>query len=285
LLSNKKVKKRRLSDSPHVVTYIDILGFRELVQEKSPAVISRAIRHVKDITVPEADKLRFDKENYVNFSDLIVHTIPVLSKSNQSRPRGIVSHEIRYMAMVQAVLIEKGLLLRGAISVGKIERSYGVLFGPGLISAYELERDQAKYPRIILDEQLMAALRSDHLLRHRHRDYGEEMKFVSSAIKRDDDDVIFIDYLGFMQTVLKNQKSSYHGLVETHKNLIEMNIAKFQENKRVLSKYLWLRKYHNAVVHAKIEQEFRKEFFVREPGDDSDVLPLTGRFSLGSKKN
>ncbi len=273
-MPDRKTKKRKLSYSAHVITYIDILGFRELVYEKSPAVISRAIRHVKDITVPDAEKVRFDKENYVNFSDLIVHTIPVLSKSNQSKPRGIVSDEIRYMAMVQAVLIEKGLLLRGAITVGKVERSYGVLFGPGLISAYELERDQAKYPRIVVDEQLMKALRSDPLLKHRRRSYEEELQFVSSAIRRDDDDVMFIDYLGFMQRVLKNAPSSYHGLMETHKKLIEKNIASFQKNKRVLSKYLWLRKYHNAIVRAKMDKEVRRKFSIRVGSDFPTIQPL-----------
>jgi hypothetical protein len=76
-------------------------------------------------------------------------------------------------------------------------------------------------------------------------------------IRRDDDGAVFV---GFMQTVLKNQRSSYHGLVGVHKKLIEKNLAKFRENRRVQSKYLWLRKYHNAVVEVKIEIESREQF-------------------------
>jgi hypothetical protein len=142
----KRRQKRYLRYSPYVVTYIDILGFRELVQKKSPNFISWAIRQVREITVPDVQKIKDEKEHYVYFSDLIVHTVPLLSEVNQDKPRGIVFREIQQIAMVQAVLMEKGLLLRGAVTVGDIERSYGVLFGSGLISAYELEPHQHPAP-------------------------------------------------------------------------------------------------------------------------------------------
>jgi hypothetical protein len=269
----ERKKKRKLSYSPHVVTYLDILGFRELVEKKSPNFISRAIRKVKDITVPDDLKIKRDKENYVNFSDLIVHTIPVLSESNQHKPRGIVFREIRYMAMVQAVLIEESLLLRGAVTVGDIERSHGVLFGPGLISAYELERDHAQYPRIVVDDRLIEALKSNHLLR-RHN-YDKEMKALSDCIRLDDDGVIFIDYLGFMHKVLRTSQTSYRRLVETHKKLIEENMLKFQGDKRVLSKYLWLRKYHNAVIRTKFDRKHRKQLYIDALPAISHVPSLT----------
>lgn len=266
-------KKRPLRYSPHLVTYIDILGFRELIEKKSPNFISRAIRQVREITVPDVQKIGQDKEHYVYFSDLIVHTVPLLSKSNQNKPGGIVFREIRYMAMVQAVLIEKGLLLRGAVTVGDIERTYGVLFGPGLISAYELERDHAEYPRIVVDDRLIEALKSNRLLRSHN--YDLEIKFISDCIRLDDDGIVFIDYLGFMQIVLKYSQTDYCRLIETHKKLIEENMLKFEGDKRVLSKYLWLRKYHNAVIRAKLNRQLQKRFYIGAPDKISDVPPLT----------
>src|SRR5260221_14092201 len=123
-----------------------------------------------------------------------------------------------------------------------MERSYGVLFGPGLISAYELERDHAQYPRIIVDKRLIASLRNNSLLRR--YSYEREMRLLSNCIRLDDDGLVFIDYLGFMRGALKSDLLSYHNLVETHKKLIEKNLIKFEGNRRELSKYLWLRKYH-----------------------------------------
>jgi hypothetical protein len=195
--------KRYLRYQPHLVTYIDILGFRELVQQKSPNIISWAIRQVQQITAPNVHTNQHKDESYVNFSDLIVHTIP-LGQQNQDSSEEILLSEIRYLAMVQAVLIEKGLLLRGAITIGEMERSYGVLFGPGLISAYELERDHAKYSRIIVDNQLLESIKSKRSL-----------KVLSNCIRLDDDGLVFLDYLGFMQKVLNNDS---HVLPSTRRN-------------------------------------------------------------------
>jgi hypothetical protein len=262
VMSKGSGTKRYLRYTPHLVTYIDILGFRELIQKKSPNFISWAIRHVQEITVPNRHTNMHPGENYVNFSDLIVHTIPI--HSDQNRIENIVLAEIQYIAMVQAVLIEKGLLLRGAITIGNIERTYGVLFGPGLISAYELERDYAQYSRIIVDGQLLDRFRSKHSLRA-----------LARYVRLDDDGLMFLDYLGVMQDALKNDQKSYYRLVETHKKLVDKNLLKFEKNRKVRSKYLWLTKYHNATVRATVSKTQQKRFFVDRPAIESRVPLLT----------
>jgi hypothetical protein len=105
--------------------------------------------------------------------------------------------EIIHLVHAQVALLGEGFLIRGALILGEIERSYGVLFGPGLISAYELEREQAQFPRIVVDPKLIEAVKTNPLLRS--HDYEEEMEYISRFIKRDDDGAIFIDYLGGMQ--------------------------------------------------------------------------------------
>jgi len=109
----KPTKKRSLKYSLHLISYIDILGFRELVGEQMPNFISRAIRRVIETTAPDAQVLKANRENYVNFSDLIVHTVPILSPANKKSPEGLVFVEINNLALAQAALIEEGLLIRG----------------------------------------------------------------------------------------------------------------------------------------------------------------------------
>lgn len=239
--------KRYLRYLPHLVTFIDIMGFRKLVERRSPNFISWAIRQVQQITVPNPHTNKHNGENYVNFSDLIVHTIPM----NQDHQEEILLDEIKYTAMVQAVFIEKGLLLRGAITIGEMERSYGVLFGPGLISAYELERGYAQYSRIILDDPVIKLIKSKRSL-----------KALADCTKLDDDGLAFIDYLGFMQKVLNKEHASYRRLINTHKQLIDRNLISSKNDKRILSKYLWLRKYHNATVRATIAKRWQKRLYV-----------------------
>jgi hypothetical protein len=96
-------------------------------------------------------------------------------------------------------MVDEGLLIRGALLIGPLERTYGALFGPGLISAYDLEREHARFPRIVVDAGLFEALKSERILRH-HEEYNDEMEYISNFVRQDDDGVFFIDYLGGMQS-------------------------------------------------------------------------------------
>jgi hypothetical protein len=78
----------------------------------------------------------------------------------------------------------------------------------------------------------------------------------------DDDGVLFNDYLGLMQKVLKKIPASYERLVHTHKTQVESNTVKFRGNNRVLSRCLWLWKYHNAVVQTRIDRGYTSEFWL-----------------------
>jgi hypothetical protein len=52
---------------------------------------------------------------------------------------------------MQVIASWSGLLIRGAITIGDIVHDDSIVFGPALNRAYELESQQAIYPRIILD--------------------------------------------------------------------------------------------------------------------------------------
>jgi len=54
------------------------------------------------------------------------------------------------LSFVGAGLISKGVLFRGGITTGKlIHTEEGILFGQGLIDAYKLETNAARFPRIL----------------------------------------------------------------------------------------------------------------------------------------
>jgi hypothetical protein len=274
-------KKRNLAYTPHLISYIDILGFRELIAEKSPNLISRAIRRVIETTAPDAQILKENRENYINFSDLIVHTVPILSSANKKFREGLVFVEVNNLALAQAALIEEDLLIRGALTIGEIERTYGVLFGPGLISAYELEREHAQFPRIVVDPNVIEALKQMPLLRA--HEYSEEMEYISKFIKRDDDGIIFIDYLGGMQG--EGEPEDYFAFLRVHKEFVEKNLAKFKDKRRVLAKHLWLKKYHNAVVRARLTKDFYEELLVSGTDTAPEVSDLMPRLPIDDEES
>lgn len=266
------MKKRKLSYSPHLVTYIDILGFRGLIEKKDPNFISWAIRQVRELTTPNLHTNKYENETYVNFSDLIVHTVPLAANQDESKPFEIILNQISYFALVQAALIEKRLLLRGAITIGDMELSYGVLFGPGLISAYDLEREQALFPRIIVDRKFFETLQKERLLTGTR--VKQLTRRLTKCLKRDDDGLIFLDYLGFAGHISKFDQA-FLRLLMRHKELIQTNLKRFKNDKSVLSKYLWLGKYHNAFLRLNPRIKGQSKLYIDTVGDAARIPMLT----------
>jgi hypothetical protein len=254
------INPRYLSYTPHLVTYLDILGFRDLIKKKedNPNFISRMIRRVIETTRPDKLTKEENEENYVNFSDLIVHTVPIFSNSNTTFPTGLVYSEILGLAHAQAELICEELLIRGAVTIGKIEHSYNVIFGPGLISAYDLEQ-KYRFPRIVLGDPLLREIKTNRLLRF-HDTYEDEMKYISTFVREDDDGVMFIDYLGGMQGEFRKPEG-YLEFLSTHRKFVLKGLAEFGGTP-VFPKYRWLRKYHNRVVRRRLKRTLRRKYCI-----------------------
>jgi hypothetical protein len=62
------------------------------------------------------------------------------------------------LSMTQYLGLMYGCLIRGAITVGSIVHNKHVVFGPALNRAYELEKRDAIFPRIILDPECLSDL-------------------------------------------------------------------------------------------------------------------------------
>jgi hypothetical protein len=253
-----KAKKRKLAYKLHLIAYLDILGFRDLIKSKPPGFISHVIGRAIQWTSPDKKDQKSFQENYVNFSDLIVHTIPLETPAVRAAG-GDLYYEIKNLAFAQAALINEGVLLRGALTVGLLERTYKVLFGPGLIAGYELERDYAQFPRIILSPGLFQQNKATRLLWA--HEFHEEMKYLGEYVKRDDDGLVFIDYLSTWREAARTE-ASFLEFLQTHKKLIERGIDEHNDNGKVLQKYLWLKKYHDAVVRKRVRERKQHECLV-----------------------
>ncbi len=65
------------------------------------------------------------------------------------------------------LLLKYKILIRGAITSGKLYHNNGVLFGEALVNAYNMEKDKACYPRIIYDEALLKRYNYEELRIHK----------------------------------------------------------------------------------------------------------------------
>ena len=143
---------------PRVVAFIDILGFRNLVSrldsdDSLHTKLHSALSHIKKFGRLAGNENTAQKDLEASvFSDCIV-----------------ISSEVGNHASVtwtcvglQAELLGLGILTRGGISIGKMVHKDDLLYGEGMIRAYDIESKAAIYPRVVIDPELIDDFNSGH---------------------------------------------------------------------------------------------------------------------------
>lgn len=142
-----------------IVTFIDILGFKNLVKQSDADRINNILSKIEKATSPPAPNELFknvaDNAKIVSFSDSIIRVRKIETKKNKKCPTGLLFQELMSLVHAQSELLDYEIVIRGCVSFGDIYISKGRVFGPGLIQAYELESKSALYPRIIIDPKLI----------------------------------------------------------------------------------------------------------------------------------
>jgi hypothetical protein len=149
----------------HFVAFLDILGFKNLVTKNDEDKIA-AYFEISNVLVKSwNDTLNKKSFKFYNFSDSIVVLVPF--SENKDETAKLFKHLCIALAELQFHLCKKNIWLRGAISFGEMtleesqkenEPQITKLYGKPLIRAYELESGVAKYPRIILDSELIGEM-------------------------------------------------------------------------------------------------------------------------------
>jgi hypothetical protein len=143
-----------------LVVFIDVLGFKNLVYSTSTELINRYYALLLSSFQAAITKRNFD---FLLISDSIV----VFCNNDIES----LSSLIKTTTILQADLLGKGILVRGAISHGDlfVDKINNIIVGKGLINAYQLEM-QAKYPRVIVDRSIASKY------------YGSFSGFVSNKL-------------------------------------------------------------------------------------------------------
>ena len=192
-----------------LVTYRDILGFKELVNTQTAGEISRIIRVFKEETQPDQFKLKlagFQKEDFANFSDLMIISIPL--RNPNAFPQGKLFSHLLHLARAQAILIcGHRIVVRGGVTVGNMVRSRGQLYGPGIVRAYELESEVANSPRIVVGQEVLKELRMNPGLWVHDRKTDEQS--VRDLLCRDADGHYFVELFAYN---IRRAGRSRHGV-------------------------------------------------------------------------
>lgn len=160
----------------HFVAFIDILGFSEMVRadcesSEPPRYLQLLYdSHIRAIGL-------FGKDLHaglIQFSDSIVFSNPFNLEQ--------LSEFIDAIAKWQRSLLLDGLLCRGGVTFGKHFVKDKFLFSKAMIDAYDLESSLARFPRIVVSEDLLQLASS-------------KISISSLKLHKEDDGATFVDYL------------------------------------------------------------------------------------------
>jgi hypothetical protein len=132
-----------------IVAFYDVLGWRNKIDAAGDSVV--AITDLKNIVrLFNATHDAYRSKNpfsvrQTTFSDNVV-------VSTEASRDSIFTLILR-LGMTQLVVAQTGHFIRGGVTLGNLAHDDYVVFGPALNRAYDLERNIAKYPRIIVDAE------------------------------------------------------------------------------------------------------------------------------------
>jgi hypothetical protein len=233
-------RRRRTPKLVHcAVLFVDLLGVRAMNRGTEREVRSNLIALEHAVSGMYRDYLEADSPwPGALFSDTLVLAAPV-GESEGDEEEFALGGLILQACWLQLNLIEQGLFMRGALSLGDFYMRDGVLFGPALVDAAELEHDVAVHPRIVLSSEAESSQRDDL------RSYSDPaLSPQNSVLLRDGDGWTFINYLA----VLLDETDDPRVGLELHRDRVTERLVQNRGSKRVWEKYRWVAEYHNYFV-------------------------------------
>lgn len=175
-----------------IVMFLDLLGFRKALEEESNAsylleLLQQIKKNEREEKLPQFEIIgpvtNFTLTPCISaFSDSLIVSFSEVQFVESNRFRHAVIEAVNIVQQLAFLVIQKGFLIRGGISYGKLYHKDGIVFGPALVEARYLEK-KAVHPRIVADNSLVELFRSD-----RTDVYHE-------YFKQDEDGCFSLDYL------------------------------------------------------------------------------------------
>jgi len=243
-----------------IVTFFDILGFKEMVRKGECDKIAGILDWLGHISTRDVEPDTEYSPQVITFSDSVIR---IHNIENQSYRMGLLFSEILGILTAQMELVFRGILIRGAMTIGEVASSPNRVFGPGFVEAYQLESQIAQYPRIIVSSKALRMLDESDILIAEHHSRQIEKEFVKNLLKLDSDGVWFIDYLGKCESEIDDPRN-YYNLLRKHRNLITKNLRSFRTFNVDIHKHTWLAQYHNSTVNKFDDNWLRKYRTTRE---------------------
>ena len=231
---------RKLTHIRGFVTFIDIIGFTDLIK-------SRQRRQKLDQLVNAIDfRVRSDGRNYPDLNYIFISDTLVIFCEEDN-----FSDLINKTCQVQNAILKRGLLTRGALTYGQtyflsdpghdtkgsIRKGVGTnIFGKAYVEAYKLHQQHSKYPRVVISDKAFEVA-------SRRRSNEETLGYLT-AKDRDGWNIVCqfgrqINGLGYFADRKAEAKKTISELAD----VIERNCKLYEADQIKREKWYWIKNH------------------------------------------
>lgn len=220
----------------HMVGYLDLLGAKSRIESDAEGEYLRVVYNCyKDarILVSSMHAAVIHPFRFKIFSDNLIVALPSDEKKlDNNHPIIALNRMSMIIGALQRNFLKQGILVRGSIALGDLFINDLMVFGDALVKAYELESNYAKFPRILVSEEVQEF---DSECR-----FGN-VEFSANRLRTDTDGLVFLDYLNYPADPITQSL-----IIESCKQT-KKQIAK-ETDGRILEKLHWHLKYLDSVM-------------------------------------
>ena len=226
---------------PCIVSFIDVLGFRNLLETRHAHDIREVLLQLREFSAPLEDRLKRPVKDARllsrAFADSVSDAVVRVRVYDTHYYDGAFFHELLDLLHMQVECIRRGILIRAGVTIGSAHvgvRGEGPVFGPAMVRAYEIEAREAVFPRIVVDADAYQSLLDDSRLRNHDHGLEEELRYVHRLLRVDGDGKRFIDYLAASETEF-DDPSGYIAFLANHAELVRGNLTPHSPSKSLIS--------------------------------------------------
>lgn len=224
----------------YYIAFIDILGFKKLIGEKTCDEICSIYDSIRQFRTMRKE-VKQGKETLLVpvvppkdvhikiMSDSVCIYIPADAEGSLFL-LSFMCADFQY----RMLKLDTPILLRGAITKGKLYFNGDILFGPGFVDAYLMEENNASVPRIIINKAIIDEYKSLGNI------FPDNMAF------RDYDAFFSLEYISFLGAY-KIEKKKYDDLYQ-----YILRVLGSTTDESVRSKFLYLESRLLSIIGKKI---------------------------------
>ena len=170
----------------YIIAYIDFLGIKEKMKNDCSFESLQILKFLLSGTQKTACYI--SDINAINDFDIKIFSdnVVIAQKVNEEKLSTQIISIINLVASIQlCALIQFDFWLRGGITIGELYIDNSVVWGTGLIDAYNIENNLANYPRVIISDKVLK----------KYEDCKIKELNLYALIKEDFDGLWFVDFI------------------------------------------------------------------------------------------